>query len=142
MVPDWSMESPSFSHVPDWSRGYIRGEQGVVKPETGFKTGLPHSIFGVLESVRIRPNPSESDSLPNPSESRTPLSDNINLEPKIAQNHSKSSKFAQSCPKSLKILATVDSSLEWTPPGIRPNPSESDPPPNPSESGTGNPGLK
>jgi len=34
------MESPSFPHVPDWSRGYIRGEQGVVKPETGFKPSL------------------------------------------------------------------------------------------------------
>jgi hypothetical protein len=34
----------------------------------------------------------------------------------------------------------MDSSPEWTPPGIRPNPSESDPPPNPSESRTVNPG--
>jgi len=37
MVPDWLMDSPSFAHVPDWSRGCIRGVQGVVKPETGFK---------------------------------------------------------------------------------------------------------
>jgi len=33
----------------------------------------------------------------------------------------------------------MDSSPERTPPGIRPNPSESDPPPNPSESRIGNP---
>jgi len=37
IVPDWSKDSPSFNHAPDWSRGCIRGVQGVVKPETGFK---------------------------------------------------------------------------------------------------------
>jgi len=38
VVPDWSMDSLSFASVPDWSRGCIRGVQGGVKPETGFKT--------------------------------------------------------------------------------------------------------
>jgi hypothetical protein len=42
------MESPSFPHVPDWSRAYIRGEQGVVKPETGFKY-----FFDVFENEKI-----------------------------------------------------------------------------------------
>jgi len=37
VVPDWTMDSPSFASVPDWSRGCIRGVQGVVIPETGFK---------------------------------------------------------------------------------------------------------
>ena len=37
------MDSPSFAHVPDWSRGCIRGVLGVVKPETGFKPSLRHS---------------------------------------------------------------------------------------------------
>ena len=31
------MDSPSYAHVPDWSRGCVRGLQGGVKPETGFK---------------------------------------------------------------------------------------------------------
>ena len=30
------MDSPSFPHVPDSSRGCIRGGQGEVIPETGF----------------------------------------------------------------------------------------------------------
>ena len=30
----------SLYHVPDWPRGCIRGVQGVVKPETGFKETL------------------------------------------------------------------------------------------------------
>jgi len=31
------MGGQSFSHVPDWSRGCIRGDQAAVKPETGFR---------------------------------------------------------------------------------------------------------
>jgi hypothetical protein len=34
------MDSPLISYVPDWSRGCIRGVQGVVKPETGFKRSV------------------------------------------------------------------------------------------------------
>ena len=34
------MDSPSFAHVPDWSRGCILAVQGAVKPETGFKMRL------------------------------------------------------------------------------------------------------
>jgi len=40
MVPDGSMDIASSPFVPDWSRGYIRGNQGVVIPETGFKSFL------------------------------------------------------------------------------------------------------
>ena len=40
----------------------------------------------------IRPNPSESHSLPNPSESGTLLGDSFNPKPKIAPNRPKSSK--------------------------------------------------
>jgi len=43
LVPDWSMDGPSCSHVPDWPRGCIRGVQGVVKPEPGFGTRCPMS---------------------------------------------------------------------------------------------------
>jgi hypothetical protein len=32
------MDNPSFASVPDWSRDYIGGVQGVVRPETGFKS--------------------------------------------------------------------------------------------------------
>ena len=54
----------------------------------------------VLESVRIRPNP--SDSLPNPSESGIHLDDHFHPESKIAQNRPNSSKIAQNRPKSSK----------------------------------------
>jgi hypothetical protein len=43
--------------------------------------GLATSIIGLLESVRIRPNPSESYSLPNPSKSGTHSDDVFNPEP-------------------------------------------------------------
>jgi hypothetical protein len=37
MIPDWSMDSPSFPHVPDSSIACVRGGQEEVIPETGFE---------------------------------------------------------------------------------------------------------
>jgi len=69
------------------------------------------SIFGVLESVQIRPNPTPYRIRPNPE----PIS------------------VGSKCP--YRLYHTAEKSPAGLL-GIRPNPSESDPPPNPSESGT------
>jgi len=45
------MYSPSFASVPDWSRGYIRGVQGVVKPETGLKMIWIITLIGKQKTV-------------------------------------------------------------------------------------------
>ena len=56
MVPDWLMDSPSFAHVPDWSRGCIRGVQGVrsqtgdwVKPAT--RQGQPKKYISAQRDM-------------------------------------------------------------------------------------------
>jgi len=71
------MDSPLFTRVPDWSTGCNRGVQGVVCDlcrhsrhrawaNDWLFSGLPTSIFGNLESVRIRPNPTPYRIRPNP----------------------------------------------------------------------------
>ena len=75
------------------------------------KAGLATSIFGVLEFIRIRPNPTLYRIRPNPE----PIS------------------VGSKCPCRLYNTAKdIPAGLL----GIRPHPSESDPPPNPSESRT------
>jgi len=73
--------------------------------------GLATSIFGVLESVRIRPNPTLHRIRPNPE----PIS------------------VGSKCPYRLYNIAKNSPARLL---GIRPNPSESEPQPNPSESRT------
>jgi len=79
--------------------------------------GLATSIFGVLESVRICPNPSLYRIRPNPE----PISVGSKRPYRLYNT-------AKKCPAGLL--------------GIRPNPSESDPPPNPSESRTAIPAWR
>jgi hypothetical protein len=55
--------SPLFAHVPNWSRGYIRGVQGVVKLETGFKK-LGGSVWNCL-ILGPRPTPGRPVSVPS-----------------------------------------------------------------------------
>jgi len=47
------MESPSFPHIPDWWRGYVRGQQGVVKPQTGFKGSAGSSLSSLRQSFGL-----------------------------------------------------------------------------------------
>jgi hypothetical protein len=70
------------------------------KRHSGIFLGADFHIWG----PGIRPNPSESDSLPNPSESGTRLGDNFNSEYRIAQNRSKSSQIDPNRPTSSKIV--------------------------------------
>jgi len=82
---------------------------------SGWIPGLATPIFGVLESVRIRPDPTLYLIRPNPE----PI------------------PVGSKCPYRLYNTAEKSPAGQL---GIRPNPSESDPPPNPSESRTAIPG--
>jgi len=61
MIPDWSTDSPSLAHDPDWSRGYNRGVQGVVKPETGLESN-PFDLRSEL-AQNVQENPANQISV-------------------------------------------------------------------------------
>ena len=51
MCGPWSVDSPSFPRVLDWSRGCIQGVQGVVNLETGFKVRVRVRVLYCLVAL-------------------------------------------------------------------------------------------
>ena len=74
------------------------GRGALIRPRSNLFSGLAHSIFGPLESVRIRPNPTVYRIRPNPEPIWATASTLHPKSPQIVQNRPKSPKIVPICP--------------------------------------------